>query len=834
METDQDSSDLEDASSDTTSVVSESLSHQLTEVNDSDTDEENIDPQDSMPRNSQRQSTQALPSQQLLTQLASHGVQEFGAQSTSKQYQRIFDEYKDFADAIHNTDKMMVQHVFEFLTYHAHRSLRSQKDLRPTDDIPTEPLAKRPRLRHKFSPADFHAVMQELKDRDMSNAEQTTANRLDTLDKHYAALLRHAPDSLKARIRDHQGIKDLKKYVTARQKAAATNSYQEKVNPQIEKFGYARITTKLEIYFWEKHKNHQSLGNMCASLRNRYHLLSTVQTLARHESCLSCRLSNFQLLRYRSAHEPEEYTVLFRNIQIGKSNNADTGKRDVVQAKSIRHKDPERCEQGALALYLFCRMHYLNEDLDLTSNEAWFNIRTSISFHGWANSDLSPREKSQGASTFYQEMRTAFFAIMENPSHVRHFGRCAGPAFLELEEVNPEYIKELGNWLNGVFELHYSSKIGWEALRVAAGFPKEKGQYYVPRSHIKPPDTLKRMVFPNVERAKDAFTALPPEQQVQRKTASNFLFVMDYLAEVFIQDMCCLMMQRCDHNIFLHDFFVEDEFLQYRQRFNEEYERLTHPSQDPTVDKLKKAAPAIGHHIGSLHVQQMYHNHVLHGMRNELLGMLSDHNQLVLQRFDYIAHQLNHVNYVGDAMVHAHQTSPFRQHALPISPENNSPSPNQLRQATEDATTTTTPALPTITSPPRVPNSHATDSTPPQTFPPFPQRFSSLEEMYNDWHGDDSSVFADVGGLKSLSAMKEYRKQQSEATKKALRRLAFFIRFVEHEMEHDKEKTLTSVLDDIKNKFKETSKTEITLSGTETVLRKLFLWNGRTRGSVNS
>ena len=476
-------------------------------------------------------------------------------------------------------------------------------------------------------------------------------------------------------------------------------------------------------------------------------------------------------------------------------------------------------------------MNYLDEDFDLSSNDAWFNLRTSVSFNSTANSDPTPRHKTQGSSTYYDEMKKAFKAIMENPSHVRHFGRCAGPAFLELEEVNPEYIKELGNWLHGVFELHYSSKIGWEALRVAAGFPKEKGLYYVPRSHIKPPDSLKPQVFPNVQRAKAAFFALPPEQQLQHTTACNFLSVMDHLAEVFLQDACCLMLERFDHNLFLHEFFLQEQFLQYRQRFNQEYTRLTHPSNDPTVDKVKKAAPLIGHHIGSLHVQQMYHNHLLHGMRNDLLGILSDHNQFVIERFDYIAHQLNHVNYVGDAIVHAHQNSPFRPtRPPPVTPE----SPNATASPyPEDATTTTSPALPTIRSPPRIEHrpGPGMDPIPPQTFPPFPSRFSSLEEMYNDWHGLESTLFANVGGIKSLSVMKEYRKEQSEATKKALRRLAFFARFVEHEMENGS--TLTSIFSEIKEAFKTTSKTEITLSGTETVLRKLFHWNGKTRGNTN-
>ena len=114
-----------------------------------------------------------------------------------------------------------------------------------------------------------------------------------------------------------------------------------------------------------------------------------------------------------------------------------------------------------------------------------------------------------------------------------------GTAILELEEVSPHFIKLLGLWDQSVFERVYACKIPFEALRVAAGFKKEKGSYYIPRAHLKPPQALIDKVFPNLTRAKKKLDAMPDCDL--KRYATRFCKTMDYFATVLIQDSCYFM-----------------------------------------------------------------------------------------------------------------------------------------------------------------------------------------------------------------------------------------------------------------------------------------------------
>ena len=73
-------------------------------------------------------SRQSLPTDHHLRQLAKQGAKEFGAKSTKANYQRIQDEYDEFALAIHGSKAVKSEWAFQFLTYTAHRALRTFED----------------------------------------------------------------------------------------------------------------------------------------------------------------------------------------------------------------------------------------------------------------------------------------------------------------------------------------------------------------------------------------------------------------------------------------------------------------------------------------------------------------------------------------------------------------------------------------------------------------------------------------------------------------------------------------------------------------------------------
>lgn len=231
-------------------------------------------------------------------------------------------------------------------------------------------------------------------------------------------------------------------------------------------------------------------------------MLDTVQALVRGESMWSINLSDYYLIRYHATQEPQEYTMLLSTIYVGKTNGENKGK--ALSRKSFRHKDPVKCGHGALALYLYARFLCHEEEFDLTNNKQWFNIKCCVAHD---QSRTYQNEVPITYQTFYTAMKDAYKDIGENPRHVVHFGRSEGPSLLELEEVEPNFIKLLGNWDLKVFEQHYSARMPFQAMRVAAGFKKEKGSYYLPRATMVPSQSLILKVFPSLTRARSLISA---------------------------------------------------------------------------------------------------------------------------------------------------------------------------------------------------------------------------------------------------------------------------------------------------------------------------------------
>ena len=214
-----------------------------------------------------RRKRQKDPTNSHLLAVTRTGARMFGAESTNAEYERIVDEYKEMLQYTQKNQTMDENNVFKYLLYCAWRPKRANgfvvanvvSESDTEDDPMPEPLRKVRRIRNPFNPQEYDSVMSMLAKRsETANLDdEEEAKKVMELDvvqcirKHYSALVDAAPDSLKEKLRVHQGIKHLKKEVTGRQKYIARNSFQEKVNPQLEKFGYAVLSEKLEALYWK-------------------------------------------------------------------------------------------------------------------------------------------------------------------------------------------------------------------------------------------------------------------------------------------------------------------------------------------------------------------------------------------------------------------------------------------------------------------------------------------------------------------------------------------------------------------------------------------------------
>ena len=96
----------------------------------------------------------------------------------------------------------------------------------------------------------------------------------------------------------------------------------------------------------------------------------------RLEAALSCMLQAFDVAEIPLSDELEPRKVLMRNIHKGKANQGDSV--TAIQAKSVCHRNPEFCEQGALAICLFACFRAHGEQFNLSNNSNWLKVCTAV------------------------------------------------------------------------------------------------------------------------------------------------------------------------------------------------------------------------------------------------------------------------------------------------------------------------------------------------------------------------------------------------------------------------------------------------------------------------
>jgi hypothetical protein len=98
-------------------------------------------------------------------------------------------------------------------------------------------------------------------------------------------------------------------------------------------------------------------------------------------------------------------------------------------------------------------------------------------------------------------------------------------------------------------------------MRTVAGHPLE-GTYFNPRDTVKPPATLKKRVFPQVDEGL-ADIRKDSGNLEERLSEVRFLRLMDFLRTVFLQDAALLRRSYPDHEIFKDGLFGTDEFKEF-------------------------------------------------------------------------------------------------------------------------------------------------------------------------------------------------------------------------------------------------------------------------------
>ena len=319
--------------------------------------------------------------------------------------------------------------------------------------------------------------------------------------------------------------------------------------------------------------------------------LFTTGSVNRGEAMFNGELSDLMDFFVHPKVEPHPYYVLSVKILSGKNNH----KSAVQYARCMRHADVKMCPVGAMLMYLLLRFTVTDElrHTDFCDSETWLKAKLMVNHKVTRHTNMKKLDHQQYAAVLGE-----IFEILEVPcSYKCHFGRHEGPVPLEVAEVPSKRTKELRNWGMDIFNSVFSSKAPLMANRAAAGFAREQGTHFNPRTTCIPSATLQRMIHPTLEAHEEKLDANFGFHE--KLTARGFLKVLRNSRSVILQDVACLMLEGRTHVLFGLPVFLSPEFLAFKEemRLHLEACAVTHPVD---ID-LERVLPTVGSKLTNIH-----------------------------------------------------------------------------------------------------------------------------------------------------------------------------------------------------------------------------------------
>ena len=236
------------------------------------------------------------------------------AEAEDHQYSKIWSEYREYVKQVYRIESddpselISTVRVYKFLYYHANRG--SRRVTKGTKLGPKSRRVKRP----LFDIMDYNRVSSMARNGTLVPSD----NRIQCIDTHIAAIQRHATPNQIFAIKHDPEIKKLRSLLRPRKRLAEIAKNLDTHAPEVELFQMEEITSKLEEYFWKKRETCSSMGMIAASLRNRYCMLDSLQTLVRGNALVNTRLADNFVVRHKVKEEHDECVITFQQLLFGK------------------------------------------------------------------------------------------------------------------------------------------------------------------------------------------------------------------------------------------------------------------------------------------------------------------------------------------------------------------------------------------------------------------------------------------------------------------------------------------------------------------------------------
>ena len=197
---------------------------------------------------------------------------------------------------------------------------------------------------------------------------------------------------------------------------------------------------------------------------------------------------------------------------------------------------------------------------DWKTNSKWFDIKLLVD----ASRPDGDKKVSMKNNTYAKAIKHVLGSLGIKSSHWLHLGQVIGPKMLEMQEMKPDEIRQLGNWDPYMQEKRYSTKLPMKPMRAIGGFTVAKGMYYNPRTTVNPPlELVLKTPFKFAYDYCDAIWESVVNDDSPGSTAHTFLRLMKNVVVIFIQDTAAIWVlheERRAHPIFHLDVFQSQEW----------------------------------------------------------------------------------------------------------------------------------------------------------------------------------------------------------------------------------------------------------------------------------
>ncbi|KAJ2930941.1 hypothetical protein H1R20_g6162, partial [Candolleomyces eurysporus] len=309
----------------------------------------------------------------------------------------------------------------------------------------------------------------------------------------------------------------------------------------------------------------------------------------------------------------------------GKSNKH--GRIDFHAA--VRHRFPELCAIGAVAMQLFSHFHIANGKRPDFSPDFESPQASDIGFRSWYQWLLFPGSKSHTEEMSPQAHRARVngFKLRYDIfcQKVTHTGRVRGAEDGIEFGATVEGVKALGLWSQGgSFRNAYNRTLPIDAMLALAYFNGErKDNYFIPRDFLEPPAALLSKIFPFIEEEDTEYKSRLKRYGSIAKDESlvYFLDVLRLFRRILLQDVAAIAQKQPDLSLLRYSPFNTPAFHAYASTTNSIIEKAEAQARENRQNLPEQLTQTFAAHLSAVHLQQQLQQNQLEELRDAILGI---------------------------------------------------------------------------------------------------------------------------------------------------------------------------------------------------------------------